>query len=189
MCPTPLGRIETRTFILIGPALIGAVLSLVTGNAGWIVLIGIYLILGVALDLVVYPLVIKWQPPWLTGVLGVVEFVLLYLLARVLNVGLTPVQAIVWYWVAWAIARLTRIVVLPLLSLSYVENGTEFRSTGWSIPAEQESIPLVARPEGGRAGALLREFSAVNEVPHELRRSPSLSRVHAAPANPAGRQD
>jgi hypothetical protein len=181
MCPTPLGRIETRTFILIGPAILGAILSLVTGKAGFIVLIGVYLLMGVALDLVVYPLVIKWQPPWLTFVLGVVEFVLLYLLAQVLDLGLSHAQAVWFYWVSWLLSRATRIVVLPLLSLSYIENGNEFRATGWSVPPDQESLPLLALPQPHAPGALLREFSTVNEVPRELHQVPSLSGVHPTP--------
>src|SRR6476659_8336821 len=83
MCPTLLGRTETRTFILIGPAILGAILSLLTGNEGFIVIIGIFLLQGVVLDVFFYPYVIKWQPPWLTFVLAVGEFVITYTLAQV----------------------------------------------------------------------------------------------------------
>ena len=35
MCPTVLGRVETRVAILIGPAILGAILWLITGNEGY----------------------------------------------------------------------------------------------------------------------------------------------------------
>ena len=184
MCPTVLGRVQTRVAILTGPFLLGALLSLVFGNEGYVVLIGVYLLLGVALDTAFYPFVIKWQPPWLTGVLAVGEFVLLYVLAQVLEVGLSPVAAIVWFWVAWLLAIATKIVVLPLLSLSWIENGGEFRATGWSIAPENEPMPIVAPVAQAVADGpppLARQFSAVREVPPELRNLPSPSGVHRAP--------
>jgi hypothetical protein len=121
MCPTVLGRVQTRWAILIVPAIIAAVISLVTGNEGWIVVIGLYFLIGVALDTAFYPLVIRWQPPWLTFVLAVGEFVLVYIAAHYLKVGLTNLEAVLLYWVAWCIAIATKIVVLPLLSLSCIE--------------------------------------------------------------------
>ena len=187
MCPTPLGRLQTRTAILFLPALLGAILSLVTGNEGYIVLIGIYLLMGVTLDVLFYPRVIKWQPPWLTFVLGVGEFVILYTLAQVLEVGLQPIDAVWFYWVSWILAVSTRIVVLPILSLSWIENGGEFRTTGWSIPPETEPLPLIAAlPAGGDGSALAREFSTVNQIPDEIRNLPSPSGVHRRPQMPAG---
>ena len=182
MCPTILGRIETRTFILIGPAILGAILSLLTGNEGFIVIIGIYLLQGVVLDIFFYPYVIKWQPPWLTFVLALAEFVLLYVLSQVLEIGLSPVQAIVFYWVSWVIAITTKIVVLPILSLSWIENAGEFRATGWAVVAQSAPVSAVALAAvPAELSALAREFAAEGDVPRAVRNAASPSTLDAIP--------
>lgn len=193
MCPTVLGRIQTRVTVLIGPAILAALVSAVTGNEGWIVTIGIFLMLGTALDALVYPYLIKWQPPWLTGVLAVGEFVLLFVLLKILRpggpgygepeaiLGADDWKPIALYWVSWCIAVATRIVVLPIVSLSWIENGGEFRATGWSIPAEAEPFPIIAavRPEEVLRSKLIGELSGEHRVPVD--RKPPLSGVHARP--------
>lgn len=186
MCPTVRGRVQTRWSILIVPALLASVISLLTGNAGWIVLIGVYFVLGVALDTGFYSLVIRWQPPWLTFTLAAGEFVLVFVLAHVLEVGLGNLEAILLYWIAWWIAIWTKVVVLPLLSLGWIENAGEFRSTGWSIAPEYQPLAVnVFTPsrEDGGPPPLARAFSATIEVPPELRRVPSPSGVHLFPGS------
>jgi hypothetical protein len=100
------------------------------------------------------------------------------------------------YWVTWVIAIWTKVVILPLLSLSWIENAGEFRSTGWSIPAEYVPLPVTAftpAQAGSGPPPLARQFSAaVIEIPEELRRAPSPSGVHTIPAElrnaPGGQQ-
>jgi hypothetical protein len=194
MCPTVLGRVQTRVAILVGPAILATILSLVTGDEGWVVTIGIYLLVGVALDTTFYPRVVRWQPPWLTFLLGLTEFVLVFVLVKVLRPGqpgfgdadalLGPDDAkpILLFWVSWLLAVATRIVVLPIVSLSWLENGGEFRVTGWSVPPESEPLPLLAAatPEAA-SGRLVRELSAVHDRPVE--RQPPLSGAHARPVS------
>jgi hypothetical protein len=192
MCPTALGRVQTRVLVLIGPAILATILSLLTQDEGWIVTIGIYLLMGIALDTTFYTYVIRWQPPWLTFVLAVGEFIILFILLKVLQpgqpgygdpdsiVGTADWKPVLLYWVSWTMAVWTRIVIFPLLSISWIEDGGEFRRTGWSYPPEMQPLPVVATdsPQVGEA-PLVREFSAVHEIPPE--KKPPLSGVHARP--------
>ncbi len=175
---------------MIIPAVIAAIVSAVTGNAGWIVLIGLYFVIGVALDTAFYPFVIRWQPPWLTFTLAVGEFVLVFLAAHFFKVHLSNVEAIVEYWVVWWIAIWTKVVVLPLLSLSWIEDAGEFRATGWSIAPEYVPLPVevfTPQQEGAGPPPLARKFSAgAIDIPEELRRAPSPSGVHRVPSEIRG---
>jgi hypothetical protein len=185
VCPTVLGRVQTRWAILIIPAVIATIISLVTGNEGWIVLIGLYFVIGVALDTAFYPFIIRWQPPWLTFTLAVGEFVLVFLAAHFLKVHLSDLGAIVEYWVAWWIAIWTKVVILPLISLSWIEDAGEFRSAGWSIAPDYVPLPVevfTPQPAGAGPPALARAFSAAAiDIPEELRRAPSPSGAHRVP--------
>ena len=176
MCPTVVGRIHSRVASLVLPALLGVALSLITGREDWIVLIGVLLLMGTALDVFVYSWLIRYQPPWLTGIVGLAELGFLFVLAHLLKLDLTDLEAIVFYIVSWLLATSTRIALFPIFSLTYLESAAEFRRIEWSIPASQEQLPVFASPgEGGSAGPLLRSASGVQAMPLEPK--PSLSGV------------
>lgn len=188
MCPTPLGRVQTRWAIIIVPAIIAAIVSLITSNEGWIVLIGVYFVIGTLLDTIFYPSIIRWQPPWLTFALTVGEFVLVYVAAHWLKVSLTNAEAVIEFWVAWTLAIWIKVAILPLLSLGWVENAGEFRQTGWSVSPDYTPLAVTAfqPPSDGKTPALVREFSSVQSVPAELKNLPSPSAVQRAPVLPSG---
>ncbi len=186
MCPTVVGRIETRVITLVGPVLLASLLSILFRDEGWIVTIGMYLVMGVTLDVLVYQWVIRWQPPWLTGVLTVSEFVLLFVLVKVFQPGQPgfgdpdPLPGsldwhpVLLYWVSWCIAIVTKIVVLPLVSLSWIEDGGELRKTGWTVPAQRERVPVVAAArDDPHETEVAREFATAFPNPEPLERKPA----------------
>lgn len=146
MCPTTLGRVETRGFTIIGPALLSVALWLITGSPAWPELIAIYLGQGWALDTMLYAHVIRWQPPWLTGVLGAGEFVIVYVLAHALSLQLSNLDAVWFYWVSWTLAVCTKIALLPLLRVTWLEDGGEFRRIRWTVPVDREAAAPPAQP-------------------------------------------
>lgn len=184
MCPTPIGRVHTRVAtILMGPAVLGLILTLVTGQLDWIVLIGVYLLLGVFLDSAIYPLVLKYQPPWMTGVLALAEYGLLLAVTQYLEgfPNISVLEATIFYWVSYILAISLKIAILPIISLTYIESAGEFRRIEWSVPASQVSLPVLASAAEARRGpgALVRAASGVHSKPLEA--LPAPSGVHAAP--------
>ena len=175
MCPTPIGRIHTRVATITLPAVLALVLSLITGNADWIVAIGIFLLMGVALDAAVYPWLLRYQPPWMSPILATGEFAILYAIATLVELDLTLAQALVLYWASWLLIIATRIAVLPIASLTYLESAGEFRRLEWSIPATQAIVPILAEAPSPNAepGRLLGSASAAHARPLELKPSPS----------------
>ncbi|MGH2744479.1 MAG: hypothetical protein ACRDSN_03605 [Pseudonocardiaceae bacterium] len=164
------------------PALLAVILSLLTGREDWIVLIGIYLLLGVALDAGLYSWLLRYQPPWMTFVLALGELGLLYVLARVLELSLSSAEAIIFYWVSWLLAVFTKVVLLPIFSLTYLESSLEFRRIDWSIPPEQAPMPVLAAGEDAAAGPgpLIRSASGEHATP--LKPLPGPSGVRSVPA-------
>ena len=181
MCPTPIGRIHTRVFSLIPGALFATIIAIVTGNADWIVLIGVFLLMGIALDTCVYQWAVRYQPPWMTFTLAVVEWLLLLVLASILELGLAIWAASVLYWIVWSLAAITKVVAFPIASLTYLESAGEFRRTEWSIPPSQASVPLLAAPSPAGPGPGLFEQAASGVGVKPIERQPSPSGIHAAP--------
>jgi hypothetical protein len=191
VCPTPTGRIHTRVATLTLPILLGLFLSVVTGEPDWIVVIGIYLLMGVSLDTLLYSWLFKYQAPWMTFVLALAEWGLLLVVVGLLNdasdgklPNLTVLEASVFYWVSWMLAISTKIALLPIFSLTYLESAGEFRRIQWSIPPQQVAMPVLASAAEAAAGPgpVVRAASGVHARP--LEPLPTPSGVHRLPVPP-----
>jgi hypothetical protein len=194
MCPTPTGRIHTRTAAIFLPALFGLIVSLVTGHFDWLVLIGIYYVMGIFLDTAVYAWLFRFQPPWMTFVIAIAELGFLLVISQIIGNtnggGLEHVsipEAIVFYWIAWILAiPITKVVLLPLISLTYLESAGEIRRVEWSIPESQVPLPVLASGAEAKRGPgpVVREASGLHAKP--LPNLPSPSGLHPLPPQPAG---
>jgi hypothetical protein len=192
MCPTPTGRIHTRTATIFLPALLGLILWAITGHLDWLIIVGIYFVMGIFLDTAVYSWLFRFQPPWMTFVLGVAELGLLLVLAMGIaqtnDGGLANVQvweAVVFYIACWILAiPITKVVLLPLISLTYLESAGEIRRTEWSIPESQVPLPVLASGAEAKRGPgpVVREASGLHAKP--LPHLPSPSGVHRLPPQP-----
>ena len=131
-----------------GPAVLGLILTLITGHLDWIVLVGVYLLMGVVLDTCVYPFVLKYQPPWMTFVLALAECGLLLAITQLLEgfPNISVLEATIFYWACWVLAAIVKIVILPIISLTYIESAGEFRRVEWSLPVR------AGRPAGAGVG-------------------------------------
>jgi hypothetical protein len=181
MCPTPTGRIHTRVATFGLPVVVAGIVSLITGEIEWMVLVGIFLLIGITLDTALYSWLLRYQPPWMTFVLAVGELGILIAIAQLVELGISIPEGIIFYIVVWTLAIWTKVVILPIASLTYLESAGEFRRIQWSIPPSQVSVPVLASAAEARAGPgpLVRSVSGVHATP--LERKPSPSGVHAIP--------
>jgi hypothetical protein len=178
MCPTPTGRIHTRvTTILLGPAVLGLILTLITGHLDWIVLVGVYLLIGVFLDTAVYSWLLKYQPPWMAFILALAEYGFLLAVTQELEgfPNVTVLEATIFDWACWILASIIKIVILPIMSLTYLESAGEFRETAWSLPPQQVAVPVLASAEEARRGPgeLVRAASGAHPIPLKPLPAPS----------------
>jgi Right handed beta helix region len=124
------GRVESRLAAAALPFLVACVWALVI-RAWWpLELVGVMLVVGLALDGLVYRRLIPYQPGWAAVPLGVLELGLTMALVPVLGIA-APLEPAVWLFVgAWLVAQVLGHAVLPYARLTYAEDGGELGSSG-----------------------------------------------------------
>ena len=145
------GRIESR----LAPVLLTLViaLALAVGESAWwpLQLAAVMTGLGLLLDVLVYDRLLVYQPGWLALPLGALELGLVVLAARGLGIDAPLAQAVALFGAGWLAAQVLGHAVLPLVRLTYSQDGGELGRAG---PAVAAAVLAVLAGAAGTAYAM-----------------------------------
>jgi nitrous oxidase accessory protein NosD len=127
------GRLETRLaaalVTLIGATVLAAVL-----HEWWpLALGGLMTAVGIAVDVVVYDRLFDYQPGWLALPLGAAELGLVVGAAHVFAVPAPFWPAVALFAAGWLVAQILGHAVLPLVHLTYGQDGGELGRAGPAV--------------------------------------------------------
>jgi hypothetical protein len=154
------GRIETRLAGALLPVLVAAVLAPVLHKWWPLELAGLMLLIGLALDALAYHRLLPYQPGWAAVPLGLLELGLTVAAARLLDLGAPLRPALLFFAGTWLLAQLLAHGALPLLHLTWPEDGGELGRAG---PRLSAAVPVAllavldhAQTVVGEPGAIVR---------------------------------
>lgn len=124
------GRIETRLAGALLPVLLAAALSPVLHKWWPLELAGLMLAIGLALDAGAYHRLLPYQPGWAAVPLGLVELALTMAAAQALDLGAPLRPALLFFAGSWLLAQMLVHAALPLLHLTWPEDGGELGRAG-----------------------------------------------------------
>ena len=137
------GRIETRLAGALLPVLVAAVAAPLLHKWWPLELAGLMLGIGLALDVLVYHRLLPYQPGWTALPLGLLELALTMAAAWALELGAPLRPALLFFAASWLLAQLLGHALLPLLRLSWPEDGGELGRAGLGLSAAAP-VALVA---------------------------------------------
>ena len=129
------GRLETRLAATVLPFFVAAALSPVLHKWWPLELIGLMLGIGLALDATAYHRLLPYQPGWAALPLGLLELGLTMGAARVLELNAPLYPALAFFAGTWLLLQLLAHAGLPLLRLSWPEDGGELGRAGLALAA------------------------------------------------------
>jgi hypothetical protein len=127
------GRLETRLAALL-VTLFGATVLAAVVHEWWpVVLGGLMAAVGAAMDVVAYDRLLDHQPGWLALPLGAVELALVVGAAHALHVRAPFWPAVALFASGWLVAQILGHAVLPLVHLTYDQDGGELGRAGPAV--------------------------------------------------------
>ena len=129
------GRLETRLAAALVPFLVAAALSPVLHKWWPLELVGLMVGIGLALDAGLYHRLLPYQPGWLALPQGLLELGLTMAAVRALELRPPLWAALALFAGAWLLLQLLAHAGLPLLRLSWPEDGGELGRAGTALRA------------------------------------------------------
>ncbi len=145
------GRLESRVAATLVVVVATCVLALAEHKWWPVEAAGLMLGVGLALDLLAYDRLLRYQPGWAALPLGLLELGLVILFMRVAGVAAPLSQAAAVFAAGWLVAQVLGHAAFPLLRLGYAEDGGELGSVG---AAAALSVGVVLAAAGATAYAL-----------------------------------
>ncbi|HUH15101.1 MAG TPA: right-handed parallel beta-helix repeat-containing protein [Gaiellaceae bacterium] len=129
------GRLETRLAAALVPLLVAAALSPVLHKWWPLELVGLMVGIGLVLDAGLYHRLLPYQPGWLALPQGLLELGLTLAAARALELNAPLRPALALFAGAWLLLQLLAHAGLPLLRLSWPDDGGELGLAGTALRA------------------------------------------------------
>jgi len=144
------GRIETRLAAVL-VTLAGATALAGVERAWWpLELAALMAAVGLAADVLAYDRLLEYQPGWLALPLGAAELALVMVCVRALGVPAPLPLALALFGGGWLVAQVLGHAVLPLVQLTYGQDGGELGRAG---PAVGAAVLVVLAGAAGAAYA------------------------------------
>jgi hypothetical protein len=145
------GRIETRLAAAVLPVVVAAVLSPLLHKWWPLELAGLMLVIGLTLDVALYHRLLPYQPGWTAVPLGLLELSLVMVAANALELNAPLRPALAFFAGSWLVLQVLAHAGLPLARLSWPEDGGELGRPGLALSA---AAPLAALAILGTAWAV-----------------------------------
>jgi nitrous oxidase accessory protein NosD len=145
------GRIETRLAAAVLPVVVAAVLSPLLHKWWPLELVGLMLVIGLTLDVALYHRLLPYQPGWTAVPLGLLELSLVMVAASALELNAPLRPALAFFAGSWLVLQGLAHAGLPLVRLSWPEDGGELGRPGLALTAV---APLAALGILGTAWAV-----------------------------------
>ena len=145
------GRVETRLVAALLPFLVAAVLSPILHKWWPLELAGLMVAIGLAFDVLLYHRLFPYQPGWVALPLGLLELAATMGAARLLELNAPLYPAVAFFAGAWLVHQVLAHAGLPLLRLTWPEDGGELGRLGMGLVA---AAPVAALAVVGTAWAV-----------------------------------